>query len=155
MGRTEARRRETRDKPNENLGRNGLRLGRLPSIHPSIHSSIVQPVEFVDAHVDRTNRLVRGITYRLIVEHINYVQLFIEHINYIGATTSKNRIIEMTRGELDPSLNDAQFTIDALRESGLRLDGRTAMEWRSLKISLPAVDGGQLGAVEVELGRTR
>ncbi|KAI7898841.1 ribosomal protein S5 domain 2-type protein [Cokeromyces recurvatus] len=52
--------------------------------------------------------------------------------------------------EIDPSLNEVNFLLEALRE-GRRVDGREVYDMRSLEITL----GTDYGHVEVQLGRTR
>ncbi|KAH8549098.1 ribosomal protein S5 domain 2-type protein [Umbelopsis sp. PMI_123] len=52
--------------------------------------------------------------------------------------------------EADPSLNEKQFVLQALKE-GLRVDGRRPYDFRSLQISFHS----DFGHVQVQLGRTR
>ncbi|GAB5593540.1 3'-5'-exoribonuclease [Umbelopsis nana] len=52
--------------------------------------------------------------------------------------------------EADPSLNEKQFVLNALKE-GLRVDGRRPYDFRSLQISFLK----DFGHVQVQLGRTR
>lgn len=52
--------------------------------------------------------------------------------------------------EIDPSLNEAAFLLDALRENR-RTDGRETFDMRSLNLKF----GSDYGYVEVQLGKTR
>ncbi|ORY97387.1 ribosomal protein S5 domain 2-type protein [Syncephalastrum racemosum] len=52
--------------------------------------------------------------------------------------------------EIDPSLNEAAFLLDALRENR-RTDGRETFDMRALNLKF----GSDYGYVEVQLGRTR
>ena len=52
--------------------------------------------------------------------------------------------------ELEPSTNEKQFTLEALRQ-GLRLDGRDFDTFRPLKLSF----GHEFGLADVQLGKTR
>ena len=52
--------------------------------------------------------------------------------------------------EADPSLNEKQFVLQALKE-GHRVDGRRPYDFRSLQISFHP----DFGHVQVQLGRTR
>lgn len=52
--------------------------------------------------------------------------------------------------ELDPSINETKFLLEALKD-GRRVDGREIYDMRALDITL----GSDYGYVEVQLGRTR
>jgi hypothetical protein len=52
--------------------------------------------------------------------------------------------------ELEPSTNEKQFTLEALRQ-GLRLDGRDFDSFRPLGLSF----GREFGLADVQLGKTR
>jgi len=52
--------------------------------------------------------------------------------------------------EADPSLNERQFVLQALREN-LRLDGRPFDKYRPVELTF----GEQYGVVEVSFGKTK
>lgn len=52
--------------------------------------------------------------------------------------------------ELEPSVNETAFLLEALRQ-GRRVDGREVYDMRSVELTL----GADYGYVEVQLGRTR